>query len=198
MSCALVIGDLPEGSDGTGTDASAGAGGVDAGQDATDAAGGAAGVAGSGGAAGAGGVAGAAGGGGAAGAAGGGGAGGSDAGCGCDCDGDNHYAVGPACNGDDCDDDDAEVFSGQTAYFSTESKHKGFDYDCSGGVDRDDDVIACSGLALTGCGSQPDGYLTQAPCGQTADWGSCKVTGVVPLQTCSNDVKQAARVVKCH
>ena len=98
----------------------------------------------------------------------------------------------------DCDDADADVFLGQTKFFDKASLHLGFDYDCSGGVDRDFNVIDCGGLALTGCANKPDGYLQATPCGQKADFGGCKVTGVIPLQTCVDDPKQTGKTVLCH
>ena len=60
--------------------------------------------------------------------------GGAGGGCAtsCDCDGDQHPAMGGSCGGQDCDDLDPLVHEEQTEYFATARLGGSFDYDCDG------------------------------------------------------------------
>ncbi len=89
----------------------------------------------------------------------------------------------------DCDDADADVHPGQTAYFLTPSKgEKSFDYDCDGHVSkRWPSKIKCS----QSCSGE--GWVGAAPaCGKKDLWGKCvgifSICRVVPTedreQTC--------------
>jgi hypothetical protein len=172
----------------SGTDASGGTGGdTDGSSDASGGAAGAAGGGGTAGVAGTGGSAGAAGTGGGAGASSGGSAGAG--GCTCDCDGDSHLKKGGSCGGDDCDDNDANVFPGQTSYFDQPAKNGGFDYDCSGSAEQESSqTISCT-VALC---PTTQGYFASPPaCGQSADWGVC--SGALCQKQVLEQKKQA-----CH
>jgi hypothetical protein len=106
----------------------------------------------------------------------------------CDCDGDGQEAI--ACGGHDCDDDDANVFKGQTEYFAVPAKNGGFDYDCSGGPDREHTTtVACSGLLGVDCDNKLPGFLFSLPlCGETGQWGGCQVVaGPPPLSLAQCD-----------
>ncbi len=160
-ACTLVLGDIPEGRD---PGASGGGGGSS----------GAAGAAGNpGGGGGSGGVSGA--------------AGAAGAGC-CDCDKDLVPSNKPGCNGNDCDDDDANVFPGQTKFFGTESKNNGFDYNCDQKLETEYKKLDCVAL----CDPKVDGYIGTAPqCGKSGDFGSCD--GVL----CQPQVK-TQQVMRCR
>jgi hypothetical protein len=58
--------------------------------------------------------------------------GGLCAAAGCDADGDGAARDDAQCGGDDCDDSDARVKPGQTAFFDTPRASGGFDFDCDG------------------------------------------------------------------
>jgi hypothetical protein len=92
-------------------------------------------------------------------------------------------------NSDDCDDADARVHPGQTAYFgapyTAPSGDDSFDYDCSGTEDADPSLAPapadCSLLAIGSCGGS--GYLPTSRAGAgTAPW-----CGSVQTLTCSVD-----------
>lgn len=103
----------------------------------------------------------------------------------CDCDGDKVKAIGP-CGGTDCDDTDANVFPGQTLYFDTPSKNRGFDYNCDNSLERDPGFTAfvnCN-VILGLCDATKEGFFGTAPpaCGVPGSWGMC-VKGTL---SCSN------------
>jgi hypothetical protein len=116
---------------------------------------------------------GAGGGGGSAGAAGNGGSAGSGGTCAktCDCDGDGYLAAGAACGGDDCDDHNADVHPGQTAYFDVPTESGSFDYNCSGSVEHQyGSTLTCLPVLCPG----GEGYFGALPaCGASAAWGDC-------------------------
>lgn len=184
--CFVVIGELPEpaerGSAGS-SGGSAGSGGAGG----TSATGGSAGSSG-----GAGGGAGASGATGDAGTNGGSGGGGGNC---CDCDGDQ--VESQTCGGTDCDDDDSRVKPGQTLYFGVPSATVGWDYDCSGEIEVENETITQCGLLGLGavCTNQPQGWLAAVPppCGDTGRWGKCRL-GLV----CSDDVIDANKIMNCH
>jgi hypothetical protein len=110
-----------------------------------------------------------------------GGSGGADP---CDLDGDNHAAKGPPCCGDDCDDDDSNVFWGQDAYFAVPSKHRGYDYDCDGEEEPDSlqlfngtGTVTCS--ELVDCTTAKQGFkLPEATCGDDDQYFQCQLLTV--------------------
>jgi hypothetical protein len=185
--CFVVIGDLPEPAEREpATGGSAGSSGGSGGSGAT------------GGAPASGGTGASATGGTSAGA-GGGGAGSGGSGACCDCDGDLAPAEG-TCGGGDCDDADPLVKPGQTTFFDSQSSTVGWDYDCSGQIERESEQVnQCGVLGLgVGCTDRPEGWLAQAPppCGSTGTWGKCKL-GPANL-TCVEDVLDPNKPVRCH
>jgi len=189
--CFVVIGDLPEPAE-----QDAGSMLVSTGGGAgSSASGGTGGLAGSGGALASGGAGGGGAGGTSAGATGGGAGTGGTGAC-CDCDGDGAQAKG-ACGGNDCDDDDPLVKPGQTTFFDSQSSGGSWDYDCSGGIERESEQVTQCGLLGLGlaCTDQPEGWLGQAApaCGGTARWGKCKAS-----LTCVEDVLDPNKLVRCH
>ena len=163
--------------------------------------GGSSGGAGDAGASGAGGDAGAAGAGGAgaggAGAGGGGAAGAGGSGCvlfmdPCDLDCDGHQRVDPvACpGGDDCCDSDADVFPGQTKWFTTSSACGSFDYDCDKTeTQRIGQGSKCVGCNFFDCCHTPGYEGAPPPCGVSGPVTGCKAF-------CAED--DASRVQECH
>jgi hypothetical protein len=117
----------------------------------------------------------------------------------CDCDGDHQLAAGVRCGGTDCDDDDANVFSGQTLYFTVPAKHGGFDYNCANGPERDPALnvtVDCS--AVLGLGCDPGtGFFSStkvAPvCGTSGGWGTCAKPALSCVQNKIDD-----RAMPCH
>ena len=112
----------------------------------------------------------------------------------CDCDGDTHE--GPQCSGNDCDDEDADVFPGQTEWFAAPSQNNGFDYDCSNGTEKEFGTTSCDGLSgALDCDNQPEGYYdSTVGCGSPVGYGKC----IYEDLTCQQDVVDAAKVVLCH
>jgi hypothetical protein len=111
----------------------------------------------------------------------------------CDCDGDEFFAE--ACAGEDCDDQNKDVFPGQTLFFDESARTIGFDYNCDDQSEREfTPEVNCSGLSL-GCEDQSEGFLDSLPsCGNTGPWGRCKVDGL----TCVGDVIDTTRVMRCR
>jgi hypothetical protein len=115
----------------------------------------------------------------------------------CDADHDEHLAEGK-CGGDDCDDTDADVFPGQIEYFEARRAQGDYDYDCSGGAEREQLApVECSGVTVGPCPVTEMGFLATLPaCGETGAWGTCKKTA--PLNTCDQDVVDEERIMRCH
>jgi hypothetical protein len=115
-------------------------------------------------------------------------------GTGCDADHDGHEAEG-TCGGDDCDDTDANVFAKQTEYFKTRQENVGFDYNCDGKLEQEQSApVICMGVNLTNCPTG-EGFLGSLPsCGETGRWGTC-LKGTL---TCSEQVSDEAKVMRCH
>lgn len=117
----------------------------------------------------------------------------------CDCDDDGAVATGE-CGGDDCDDEDERVFPGQTAFFTERSENDavGFDFDCSGSLERpagQTDAVNCAQLALGAC-EDGQGFLGTLPaCGNPGSWGSCFLATAV---SCEEDVADDEKVASCH
>ncbi|HUD20105.1 MAG TPA: hypothetical protein VMR81_06715 [Patescibacteria group bacterium] len=80
----------------------------------------------------------------------------------------------------DCDDTDANVHPGQTAYFTTISNGGIWDYDCSGGITYHVNLCTCGACISNGCGSSlscPDTYPTVGyTCGVTYANGASSCT----------------------
>ncbi len=81
------------------------------------------------------------------------------AGVACDFDQDGALRNDPPCGGTDCDDGDARVYLGQTAFFETPRASGGYDFDCNGSDEPQAATSClCSGTALLvpggpgGCG----------------------------------------------
>ena len=185
-------------SGGGGVSGGAGVGGSSggAGDAGASGAGGDAGAAGAGGAGAGGAGAGGAGAGGA-GAGGGGAAGAGGSGCvlfmdPCDLDCDGHQRVDPvACpGGDDCCDSDADVFPGQTKWFTTSSACGSFDYDCDKTeTQRIGQGSKCVGCNFFDCCHTPGYEGAPPPCGVSGPVTGCKAF-------CAED--DASRVQECH
>jgi hypothetical protein len=88
----------------------------------------------------------------------------------CDCDRDGHLAE--TCEGgDDCDDLDADVFTGQEGYFTAPRKQDGYDYNCDGDDEHQFDEITCLPVS---CDTSAEGFVGTVPdCGDPGTWGSC-------------------------
>lgn len=207
LDCELVLGELPKakedvGASSTSTSAGAGTGGKEpTSSGGSTGSAGSAGLTGSGGLSGSGGV-----------AASGGAAGttsttttdsSSSTGTGgcptCDSDCDGHDSNIAACGGDDCDDKDELVYKDEPYFYTTASKTKGFDYDCSGSLERDpllDKKLPCPhALACAAAEIGPEGYQGgPPPCGMTGVWGTCKTENGL---NCVVDVKDPARPMPC-
>lgn len=79
-------------------------------------------------------------------------------------------------NASDCCDEDANVFPGQTAFFSQPNECGNFDYDCSGATEYKFPQIQgdCDWGEIFESGSakaDPQGWVSTIPqCGESADW----------------------------
>ena len=113
----------------------------------------------------------------------------------CDADGDKHAAEG-ACGGDDCDDNDADVFAGQTKYFDKPRANGDYDYNCKDGPQREyTEPVVCSGLVVGACPTQI-GFLGSLPeCGQMGPWGTCSKKSMI--EPCV-EAPVTPRTMRCH
>ena len=111
----------------------------------------------------------------------------------CDCDGDGHRST--ACNGDDCDDNNAAVHPGQMDFFDKATSSNSFDYDCSMKIEFEYPSVNCAVPIGVLCDTTTFGFLGdgQPPCGMTGDLGHC-ISGV----SCTKHVEQAGAPVRCH
>jgi hypothetical protein len=114
------------------------------------------------------------------------------------CDRDSDGKTSEDCGGADCDDDDDNVFPGQERYFTEPTAKQGFDYDCSGGAEREyPQPLDCTVGPL--CDSTKQGFIDPLPlCGQQGEWGQCmeqQLAGGLPLcDEQANEMRRAA----CH
>jgi hypothetical protein len=114
-----------------------------------------------------------------------------DGGC-CDCDGDR--VPGEQCEGDDCDDDDNRVFTGQQQFFTTASTRRGYDYDCSGRAELEYPMNALKCTGLLQCSGE--GFLDTRPsCGNTGRWGRCVKNN---LGVCTEAVDDPEKAMGCR
>ena len=113
----------------------------------------------------------------------------------CDADADKHAAEG-ACGGDDCDDTDADVFPGQTKYFSARQANIGYDYNCDHATEQEQKAaIMCAGVSLSACPTDV-GFLGELPtCGGTGRWGTCKKMNGL---TCEEAATESDHPMHCH
>jgi hypothetical protein len=98
-------------------------------------------------------------------------------------------------SGGDCDDDDPDVFPGQTKYFDQPRTGTStpYDYNCDG-VPTKERVINCGVVCSLGV----EGFNSNAiACGATGSWGHCK-SGVLPGALCTFEVIQANRPMGCR
>ncbi len=107
----------------------------------------------------------------------------------CDCDNDGVDSDSTACGGKDCDDDDPEVFTGQTKFFTKPSKTQGFDYNCSKTTEHERTATLSCIVAACPSGQGWKGSLPV--CGSSAEWGDCSGT------LCSF-MKLESVTVACH
>lgn len=103
-----------------------------------------------------------------------------------------------ACGGGDCDDHDPDVKPGQSSYFAVPAQNPaiGFDYDCSGGPERDPSQgqVKCAALSLGSCTTAKGFLVDPLPqCGESADWGDC-TPGTL---SCKNEVI-SQQTMRCH
>lgn len=114
----------------------------------------------------------------------------------CDQDEDSHQAE-VTCGGDDCDDNDSNVWTKEPIYFDTPSLHRDFDYDCSKTLDPDpawNKQINCGILSLVLCNDKVQGYLGIPPaCGQPGQWAKCAKNGAL----CEAHVLNSAKKLPC-
>jgi len=107
----------------------------------------------------------------------------------CDDDGDGYLAMGAACGGTDCCDQDAHVHPGQTSFFTQPGACGGYDYNCDGketpeygAVNCQWDTFSCSG----------DGFAAPIPaCGAFGTYTSCSVPWYDVFSCTGNDDQQA-------
>lgn len=112
-------------------------------------------------------------------------------------DGDGDGFPVTACGGvpADCDDTNKLVYPGEPAYY-TMPNDKGFDWDCSGGVERDpasDKTVSCA--TFSACDPVPQGYIGNPPaCGETGKWGHCAKNA---LDLCAPETLEPAKPMAC-
>jgi hypothetical protein len=90
----------------------------------------------------------------------------------CDLDGDGHLALGPACNGDDCCDIDANAHPGQTTFFTQLDQCGSYDYDCDGKVTPQYGAVSCQWQGFTCSGS---GFDQVPACGASGQYETCNL-----------------------
>jgi hypothetical protein len=96
-----------------------------------------------------------------------------EAGTPCDQDGDGYLAMGAACGGNDCCDQDAHVHPGDTAYFTTPGACGGYDYNCDGKETEEYGAENCEWSTFSCSG---DGFAAPIPsCGATGTYTSCSI-----------------------
>ncbi len=130
---------------------------------------------------------------------GGGGTGGSPSGSGgascCDCDGDGVDAIGPLCNGTDCNDHNEFVYPGEPTYYTTANEN-GFDWDCTNEPEPYpawSKPITCGFIGLP-CNGAGKGFLGTVPaCGQKGNFGECTGT----LLPCKEHVIEYDKPMAC-
>jgi hypothetical protein len=108
---------------------------------------------------------------------------------GCDEDGDGYLAMGTACGGTDCCDQDAHVHPGQTSYFTMPGACGGYDYDCDGKESPEYGAASCqwSGFSCSG-----DGFAPPVPgCGDNGTFTSCSVPWYDVFSCSSSNAQQA-------
>jgi hypothetical protein len=115
----------------------------------------------------------------------------------CDADHDQRLAEGE-CGGDDCDDSDANVFTGQGEYFDERQARVDYDYDCSGAPEQEQlEPIVCSGVSVEACPTTQMGFLqTLPPCGEPGEWGTCEKRSL--LDVCDKKIVDAERIMRCR
>jgi hypothetical protein len=117
------------------------------------------------------------------------------------CDRDEDGSESEACGGEDCDDNDPDVHPEQTRYFVTPNESVGFDYNCSGPIERDpsEPSLSCS-LELAQCDPTAQGFMgeTLPECGKQGDWGQCAQVQVVGLPGMCSAQKLETRRAGCH
>ena len=97
------------------------------------------------------------------------------------------------CDGD-CDDNDEDVFPGQTDFFSEPRANESFDFDCNDDVEKLITTVVpeCFRVAASSC-SSVEGWATNAPpaCGEEGTYricsrfkGTCRQTEETRTQTC--------------
>jgi hypothetical protein len=113
----------------------------------------------------------------------------------CDADHDQHLAEGK-CGGDDCDDSDANVFTGQAEYFDERQARVDYDYDCSGAPEQEQlEPIVCPGVPVGACPTTQMGFLqTLPPCGEPGVWGTCEKRELL----CDEKPVDVGRIMRCR
>lgn len=118
----------------------------------------------------------------------------------CDEDGDGHLSL--ACGGDDCCDSDPDVHPGQEGFFDKPSKCGGWDYDCSGTVEKETElpVAECRREGIPGGGVGCYGYAFEGPAWHGTEAPGCGEAGTV-IDACDSDcypVKPTKRTQRCR
>jgi len=90
----------------------------------------------------------------------------------CDADGDGFLSE--ACGGNDCCDQDKDVFPGQTLWFVRASRCARYDYDCDGRATRRWAEVQCRNVGGFCTG---EGTMGAVPCGNEALWQTCTPSG---------------------
>lgn len=113
----------------------------------------------------------------------------------CDCDGDGVDAIGPVCNGTDCNDHNEFVYPGEPTYYTTANEN-GFDWDCTNEPEPYpawSKAITCGFIGLP-CNSAGKGFLGTVPaCGQKGNFGECTGT----LLPCKEHVIEYDKPMAC-
>jgi hypothetical protein len=104
--------------------------------------------------------------------------------------------AGYVANNSDCDDNNMQVFLGQTAYFSTPRSNGSYDYNCDGMSTGTPDVLP--GAYCGFCSSNPSCGVTSGTCTATQQTylscyvGFCHLPPIGPIQTASVTVGQSS------
>ena len=107
----------------------------------------------------------------------------------CDGDGDGYLAMGSACGGNDCCDQDAHVHPGQTAYFTQPGACGGYDYDCDGKETPEYGAVDCQWSTFSCSG---DGFAAPIPgCGVFGTYTSCSIPWYDVLSCTGSNAQQA-------
>jgi hypothetical protein len=118
--------------------------------------------------------------------------------CDCDQDGQKHASCSTG-GSSDCYDCNINAKHGQMAYFDHDRGDGSYDYDCSGGDDKEYDDKGLCGPSSNGQCGQWKVFLSTVNCGDQGDLLTCKCDGSLLCGGCTPDAtNHTTAFQKCH